>query len=66
MRTTLAAAGLDDIAADDGVGGPIGALDQHVGSQRRDHVVRRVFVKGQNDGVDAFQGRETPARSASG
>ena len=29
-----AAARLDDVAADDGVGGPVGAFDEHVGLER--------------------------------
>ena len=40
-----AAAGLDDIAADDRVLAPVGAFDEDVGLQRRDDLVRRVFVE---------------------
>jgi hypothetical protein len=48
----FSAASLHDIAADDGVFRPIGAFDEDVGLQRRDHGVWRVFVE-HDDGVDA-------------
>ena len=38
-----AAARLDDVAADDGVVGPVGAFDQHVRFKRGDQVVRRLL-----------------------
>ena len=52
-----AAARLDDVAADDGVLGPVGALDEHVRLKRRDQIVRRVLVE-DDDGVDAGERRE--------
>ena len=53
----LAAARLDDVAADDGVLGPVGAFHQDVGLQCRDHVVRRGFIE-DDDRIDAAQGFE--------
>ena len=40
-----AAARLDDVAADDGILGPVGALHEHVGLDRGDDRVRRVLVE---------------------
>ena len=53
-----AAAGLDDVAADDRVFGPVGAFDEHVRLDRREsNLVRRLFVE-DHDAVDARQRRE--------
>src|SRR5436190_268424 len=49
-----AAARLDDIAADNGVLGPVRAFDQDVGLQRGDQLVRGVFVE-HDDRVHAGQ-----------
>ena len=40
-----AASRLDDVAADDGVGGPVGPLDEHVRLQRCDQLMRRRLVE---------------------
>src|SRR5712692_11537356 len=53
----LSAAGLDGVAADDGILGPVGALDEHVGLKRRDDVVRRLLVE-DHDAVDRRQRRQ--------
>src|SRR4249920_717416 len=46
-------AGFDHVSADDGIGGPVCALDEHIRLQGRDDVVWRVLVEddaGINDG----------------
>src|SRR3954463_7517535 len=50
----LAAPGLDDVAADNGILGPVRAFHENVRLQRADHVVRSVFVE-HNDRIDASQ-----------
>ena len=57
-----AAARLDDIAADNGVLGPVGAFDEHVRLERGDQVVRRLLVE-DDDGVDAGERRERSRRA---
>ena len=52
-----AAAGLDGVAADDLIRGPVGALDQDVGLDARDDVGRRVLVEDRH-GVDAVEREE--------
>ena len=59
-----AAARLDDVAADDGVFGPVGALDEDVGLDRGDELVRRLLVE-DDDGIDRASAARTSARSAS-
>ena len=49
-----AAARFDDVAADDRVGGPVGAFDEHVRLDALDDLGRRLFVEN-HDGVDARQ-----------
>ena len=49
-----AAARLDDVAADDVVGTPVRALDEHVGLDAPDDRVRRVLVE-DRDGVHALE-----------
>jgi hypothetical protein len=48
------AAGFNALAPDDRVGRPIGALDEHVGLQPADDLLRRVFVE-HNHGVNACE-----------
>ena len=38
-------AGLDDIAADDGILGPVGAFDEYIGLKRSDQIVGCLFIK---------------------
>ena len=52
-----AAARFDDVAADDGVCGPVGAFDEHIRLQRGDDLVRRVLVEDHHR-IDARQRRE--------
>ena len=49
-----APSGLDGIAADDLIGGPIGALHQDVGLHQADDVGGRVFVE-DHHGIDAVE-----------
>ena len=52
-----AAAGFDDVAADDPVGGPVGALHQDVRLDRGDDGVRIVLVE-DDDGIDDGERRQ--------
>ena len=52
-----AAAGLDDVAADDGVGRPVGALDQDIGLDGGDNRQRRLLVE-HHHGIDGSQRRQ--------
>src|SRR6185436_10392487 len=51
------AACLDDIASHDRVRGPVGALDEHIGLNRRDQVVRCLLVE-DDDAVDTGESLE--------
>ena len=57
-----AAAGFDHVAADDAVGGPVGALHQDVGLDRGDDGVRIVLVE-DDDRVDARRAPTAPRRA---
>ncbi len=49
-----AASRFDDVAADDGVGGPVGAFDEHVGLERRNEGVGRLLVE-DDHAIDAVE-----------
>ena len=57
MRTTRPPLAFDDVAADDGVLGPVGAFDEHIRLKAGNHLMRRVLVE-DDDGVDAVERRE--------